>query len=359
MLRLRRQGLVCRPEAEGLTCRTAVRRQSRPHDVYVLSEDESRLLDEIAAEVATAYDNVEDPRFIADARLFAQRLPFGLRRWIEQVRLSADLGSFRIRGHRLRDADLPPTPPEFEREPSRPALPPEVCLVLFGVLLGDVFGWETQQAGRLVHDIVPSEQEQKSQTSASSAVELGWHTEDAFHPYRADYLGLACVRNPDRVPTTLAELRSLELSERTQSVLSQPRFYQRPDTSHSPTGSDDVGAWADPPLARVLSGMAGSRSLCVDADFTVAADDEDTEAESALEELKREIESKLGDLVLEPGDYLFLDNQRCVHGRRPFRARFDGTDRWLKRVSVTRDLRRMAEAGVTATKRTARAVLAS
>jgi hypothetical protein len=29
-----------------------------------------------------------------------------------------------------------------------------------------------------------------------------------------------------------------------------------------------------------------------------------------------------------------------VHGRKPFRARFDGADRWLKRLNVARDLRK-------------------
>jgi len=33
-----------------------------------------------------------------------------------------------------------------------------------------------------------------------------------------------------------------------------------------------------------------------------------------------------------------------VHGRKPFTARFDGTDRWLKRVCITRDLRKSRDA---------------
>lgn len=41
-----------------------------------------------------------------------------------------------------------------------------------------------------------------------------------------------------------------------------------------------------------------------------------------------------------PGEILFLDNCRAVYGRKSFRARFDGTDRWLKRLNVTRDLRK-------------------
>jgi hypothetical protein len=37
---------------------------------------------------------------------------------------------------------------------------------------------------------------------------------------------------------------------------------------------------------------------------------------------------------LRPGDLLIVDNDAVVHGRVAFRARYDGSDRWLKRVLV-------------------------
>lgn len=40
------------------------------------------------------------------------------------------------------------------------------------------------------------------------------------------------------------------------------------------------------------------------------------------------------DVVLEPGDALVVDNDVAVHGRVPFRARYDGADRRLKRALV-------------------------
>ena len=54
------------------------------------------------------------------------------------------------------------------------------------------------------------------------------------------------------------------------------------------------------------------------------------------------IEENLVGVPLEPGMRCFIDNYRAVHGRASFQARYDGTDRWLKRVSITRDLRRSA-----------------
>ena len=48
-------------------------------------------------------------------------------------------------------------------------------------------------------------------------------------------------------------------------------------------------------------------------------------------------------IALTPGDICVIDNYKAVHGRKPFRARFDGTDRWLRRLNMARDLRRSRE----------------
>lgn len=45
------------------------------------------------------------------------------------------------------------------------------------------------------------------------------------------------------------------------------------------------------------------------------------------------------DVAVGPGSLLIVDNYRAVHGRRPFTARYDGTDRWLKKLTVSRNLR--------------------
>ena len=52
------------------------------------------------------------------------------------------------------------------------------------------------------------------------------------------------------------------------------------------------------------------------------------------------IDVAMKEVVLKPGDAVFVDNYRMVHGRKPFKARFDGTDRWLRRLNVARDLRK-------------------
>jgi enduracididine beta-hydroxylase len=43
---------------------------------------------------------------------------------------------------------------------------------------------------------------------------------------------------------------------------------------------------------------------------------------------------------------LFVDNFRAVHGRNPFKANFDGRDRWLKRLNIASDLRKSRDSRV-------------
>ena len=51
--------------------------------------------------------------------------------------------------------------------------------------------------------------------------------------------------------------------------------------------------------------------------------------------------------ALAPGEILLVDNDVAVHGRVPFRARYDGTDRWLKRVNIRLPERRRHPAEAT------------
>lgn len=71
---------------------------------------------------------------------------------------------------------------------------------------------------------------------------------------------------------------------------------------------------------------------------------EDKEARAALDSLVRAMDEAMIGIALRPGDVLFIDNYKAVHGRSPFKARFDGTDRWLKRINVVRDLRKSRSA---------------
>jgi Fe(II)/alpha-ketoglutarate-dependent arginine beta-hydroxylase len=232
--------------------------------------------------------------------------------------------------------------------------------VLYACFLGYPFAWATQQDGHLIHDVFPIESNKDEQLSTGSEQTLWWHTEDAFHPHRADYIGLMCLRNVDRVPTTIGVPDLSGLAREQIDVLFEPRYLILPDESHSEKNESELRKQARkqdgvidsayekikklsyaPPKVPILFGRRETPYLCLDPHFTTPLD---VEAEAALNALVQAVEENLREIVLQPGDCCFVDNYRAVHGRKAFKARFDGTDRWLKRLNVTRDLRKSQEA---------------
>jgi alpha-ketoglutarate-dependent taurine dioxygenase len=107
---------------------------------------------------------------------------------------------------------------------------------------------------------------------------------------------------------------------------------------------------SNPEKAPVFFGSPDAPYLRVDPYFMDRLDD-DPEAQQALDALVKLIDASLVDLVLEQGDFCFIDNYRAVHGRKPFKARYDGNDRWIKRISMTRDLRKSRQARASVTTR--------
>jgi L-asparagine oxygenase len=62
------------------------------------------------------------------------------------------------------------------------------------------------------------------------------------------------------------------------------------------------------------------------------------DAEGALEEFKIAVFDSVTEISLETGDLLVIDNRKAIHGRSKFQPRYDGTDRWLKRLLVIKTM---------------------
>ncbi|HYC28611.1 MAG TPA: TauD/TfdA family dioxygenase, partial [Chitinophagaceae bacterium] len=89
----------------------------------------------------------------------------------------------------------------------------------------------------------------------------------------------------------------------------------------------------------VLFGDYDSPYVKIDPSFMEAVPG-DEDASKALQQITAAFRRSMHEVSLQQGDILFIDNYRVVHGRKAFQPRFDGTDRWLKRVNVTVDLRK-------------------
>jgi len=141
---------------------------------------------------------------------------------------------------------------------------------------------------------------------------------------------------------------SLDLPGATRNILFEERFGIRPDESHLPKNNSPRDAaifsqvnelQGSPPPVALLFGDPARPYIRADPYFTTV-EPGDQEAQDALDRLVGDMDQKIFDLELQSGDFCFIDNFRVVHGRKPFKARHDGTDRWLKRVNISRDLRK-------------------
>jgi Fe(II)/alpha-ketoglutarate-dependent arginine beta-hydroxylase len=337
----------------------------------VLNETEITTIKASLSSLVSEYSSAENPEFLRLARVYAHELPRRLRRALtEFVTIEMSSGIYLISGYEIDNEKIGRTPTHWKGNPDRSkALEEEILLVLFGSLLGDAFGWSTQQDGRIIHDVMPIKGNENEQLGTGSEQLLWWHNEDAFHPYRGDYLGMMCLRNPDKVATTIGCIDQINLSDARLKLLFEPRYVILPDESHleknssrqgdeSPESRNDaLSAYkriqrmnAMPEKIPVLFGDRGSPYIRIDPYFMDPLE-VDPEAQEALNILTQSMEAALYDLVLEPGDCVFIDNYRTVHGRKPFKARYDGNDRWLKRVNITRDIRKSRDSRVSCTDR--------
>ncbi|MET8423847.1 TauD/TfdA family dioxygenase [Nocardia sp. NPDC004860] len=246
------------------------------------------------------------------------------------------------------DEEFGPTPYNWQqatelagtRTPRSGSFQLDIAMLLLARCAGEPFGWEGQQAGRLVNNIVPTPGHEHEQSGASSTALLSPHTEDAFHPDRANLLMLGCLRNPDRIATTVSSIRNAELDAAQRKILSTARLPILPDVSYGSAFGDAPA----PPIATLGDDAAGT-TLRFDPAYT-PLDRADGEFRGAYRHLSSELERVCLTAALAPGELLLVDNDVVVHGRVPFTPRYDGTDRWLKRVNIRLPQRRRdAEAG--------------
>lgn len=318
----------------------------------ILQSDEIESIQGLLAEIVVGLSTVEDESFQANAPVYAQELPRRVRKQLYDFKLREPADAHLvISGYPVDQEKVGTTPGHWNQPGVSSVLSEEALLVLFGSLLGDCLGWSTQQNGRVVHDILPIRGHENEQLGSGCEQPLWWHTEDAFHPYRGDYLGLMCLRNPDAVATTFAHFADLPLSDEEIDLLFEPHYTIRPDESHllknrpNPEGAP-IESYeliermnTRPEKIAVLSGDRRSPYVRIDPYFMDPVED-NAQAQAALDALIRVVDGRIEDVVLGAGDFCFIDNFKAVHGRKPFKARYDGQDRWLKRINITRDLRK-------------------
>jgi Fe(II)/alpha-ketoglutarate-dependent arginine beta-hydroxylase len=322
-----------------------------------LTSEETETLFPMLTDLAKSYDTIEDLDLVNQAPVLARALPQRLVEFLEDYRLREPSALGVVSGLAVDEDDHGPTPEHWrDSQYDSPAFRQEIFFLLCASLLGDVFGWATQQDGRLMHDVLPIKGHEHYEIGSNSLQHLSWHTEDAFHPCRGDYVALMCLKNPDLVETVVCDGSDIDWSTLDVEALFQPEFTQMPDNSHRPENASEstgdptidrlrarsfalIQSWNDNPVKRpVLFGDRHDPYMALDP-YHMKTDGWPERTARAFHGLCDQIETNMKGVGLRPGDLVFIDNFRAVHGRKSFRARYDGTDRWLKRLNITRNLR--------------------
>jgi Fe(II)/alpha-ketoglutarate-dependent arginine beta-hydroxylase len=323
----------------------------------MLTSEDNAALTPMLNDLAKAYENIEDPELLRQAPVLARLLPTHLLEFLEAYRLREPSALCLVSGLAVDQERLGATPAHWrDSQFDSPAFPQEIFFLLCGSVLGDVFGWATQQDGRIMHDVLPIRGHEHYEIGSNSLQHLSWHTEDAFHPCRGDYVALMCLRNPDGVATVVSDAADLEWSTLDVDALFEAEFTQMPDNSHRPENASEstgdpavdrlrarsfalIQSWNDDPVKRpVLFGDRHDPYMTLDP-YHMRMEGWPERHLRAFRALCDQLEANMKDVALRPGDCVFVDNFRAVHGRKSFRARYDGSDRWLKRLNITRNLR--------------------
>jgi len=301
-------------------------------DYLDVSKEENSHIQRLIDEVLDGGDSIEVLRFLDVATTFSQELPRRVRAAINEFRLGESYHALCLRGNALDDDGLGPTPSKHVPPgQTERATRPEVLHLLYASLLGETFAWTSIQNGYILNIIIPIEEDRDKPTSSGSANLFDFHTEDAFHPYAGDYLGLMCLRNPDRVGTVLSTVSLDELSDKTVSTLMERRFIVGANLAQ------EVPAVTAP--SPIFFGNPTFPYLRINLNATTAMQG-DPDAGRALAELTELVRRNATEVVLEPGDCWYFDNYRVAHAREPYEPRFDGKDRWFKRLYISTTFRR-------------------
>ncbi|WP_410586756.1 TauD/TfdA family dioxygenase [Amycolatopsis sp. lyj-23] len=265
---------------------------------------------------------------------FPERLPGTFRNQLRAVASPADEFGFRVFDV-FPAGSLGPLPDSPTGE--RPTLPETdwtaAMLFLVADYLGGLVGYEDEKGGALVHDVCPVPGKETFIENVG-ADHLGLHTENVHHPLRPDHVALFCLRADHdgvaalRVAPVRPALDGIPAD--LVPVLREPRFHSLYPTSFGLDGTGRRPCSAPHP---VLGGPAATPTIRFNTHNTTGLDEA---AESARRLLDRRLDETSVRLKLRPGQLAVLNNNFVVHGRTPFRPRYDGRDRWLRRCYAIR-----------------------
>jgi L-asparagine oxygenase len=208
--------------------------------------------------------------------------------------------------------------------------------------IGELVAYEAEGYGRIFQDIIPMKSMEQRQMSLSSGTELEIHTEQAFSKLRPDILSLACIRGDPHAFTYILPVKTIikNLSHSEIELLRKPLWTTSVDLSFKLYGQEFIDGDVRGPMP-IISGPEDDPNLVFDQDLMTGITEE---AHNMISRIVSIYYAHRIRHVLIPGQIIFIDNNRAVHGRSPFSPKYDGADRFLVRCFATFDYKKSAYA---------------
>ncbi|OGH17136.1 MAG: hypothetical protein A3C30_03380 [Candidatus Levybacteria bacterium RIFCSPHIGHO2_02_FULL_40_18] len=245
--------------------------------------------------------------------------------------------------------NIGPTPTEYKiNEGNQNIYDPDIYRGLLVSLVDWYgYGYTTQQEGVIHNNIIPVEEYADAiGHSGNARYELGLHVEDASFnlgegfDISPDFLTLHFFRNDKRVPTILAIPDWDQISPSTRNLLSEKWFFNQTNTMQGGARNN---------LGKPVSVIYGPNSDPWVRLNTSRLNLEAYEPDQvhALNEFTDHVNGQRVLVGAKAGEVVVFDNRRVLHGRAPYSEedypKYDGTDRWQRRLTVSCDMSRIKE----------------
>lgn len=232
----------------------------------------------------------------------------------------------------ILEPNLPRTPPGNHYHVGETTILSKIQGVMMSKM-SEMIAYEAEGYGKLYQDILPIYSMASVQTSVGSNTELEIHTEQAFSQLRPDIISLACLRGDINAFTYILPVNRIikNITKKEMELLYQPLWKMGVDISFKLHGKEFMEGDIRGPFA-ILNGSRDDPQLIFDQDLMFGMTEESQKLIAKIVAIYYQHRITHN---LKPGEIIFIDNRRAVHGRSSFSPNYDGYDRFLIRCFGT------------------------
>jgi len=304
-----------------------------------LTEKEIQILLELAYQILGSPS--KNPEiFCKQSKILSHLLPENIKNKLKNFALNGSpTGFLLIKTIQIHDDIIPKTPSSNNNKVGETTILARIQSILINAI-SEMISYEAEGYGRLFQDIIPIKSMANNQTSVSSNVELEIHTEQAFSNLRPDILSLSCLRGDENAFTYILPIQKIidNVTPEELHLLKQPLWNCGVDLSFKINGNDFIDGDIRGPFSIITDIINNEKcedyNLIFDQDLMTGIN------EDANNMIKKIVDIYYKERIshnLKPGEIIFVDNRRAVHGRSPFIPKYDGNDRFLIRCFSTFD----------------------